>query len=76
MKCILMVMDSRGDTRLEFDETESPVRDEAKALFERLTGKGARAFQVNRGDGKPDIPVKHFNDVQGEVVIVPIIVGG
>lgn len=77
MKAKLMVMDSSGDTRVEFDtEVSSTERDEAKALFERLTGKGAAAFEVNRGDGKPDVPVKSFNDVQGEVVIVPLIVGG
>lgn len=75
MKTTLMVMDSSGDTRIEFDETESKARDEAKALFERMKTAGARAFKINR-DGVGDAPVTNFEQVQGEVLIVPRIVGG
>lgn len=70
----LMVMDSSGDTRIEFDETEATTaaRDEARALFDTLTAKGARAFKTGDNGG----PIKSFDEVQGDVVLVPRIVGG
>ena len=76
---ILRVMDSTGDTRIEFNETEacaSKANMEARALFERLTGKGAAVFAVNRGEGAPDKRVTNFNDLEGENIVVPLIVGG
>jgi hypothetical protein len=77
MKSTLRCMDSTGDSVVDFDvEVPSKARDEAAALFERMTGKGAVAFQINQGEGQPDKPVKSFNDVQGDVVLVPRIVGG
>lgn len=74
MKTLLMVMDSSGDQRIEFDEADVEAKAKAEELFNRLTGKGARAFRVNQPGG--DKPVSKFADVQGEVVIVPVIVGG
>lgn len=74
----LRVMDSSGDTVVEFDETEATTkaRDEAKALFERLMEKGAAAFAVNRDAGETDMRVTNFNDLEAENIIVPRIVGG
>ena len=74
----LRVMDSTGDTVLKFDETEATAAaaSEAKALFERMTGKGAAVFAVNRGEGQPDKRVKNFNELEQDNVIVPAIVGG
>lgn len=74
MKTTLMVMDSSGDTRISFDETESQARNEARELFERMQKAGARAFRMNQGTG--DEPVNRFEDAQGDVLIVPRIVGG
>ena len=71
----LRVMDSTGDTAISFDDTMTKERDEAKALFERLTKKGSPVFAVNRG-GLPDKRVRNFNDLEAENVIVPVIVGG
>ena len=75
----LRVMDSTGDTAIEFDETEacaSEAHMEAKALFERLTSKGAAVFAVNRAEGAPDKRVTNFNDLERENVVVPLIVSG
>ena len=74
----LRVMDSSGDTVVEFDETEvqSKAAEEAKALFERLTAKGAAAFAVNRGGVEPDKKVTNFNELEADNIIVPRIVGG
>ena len=74
----LSVMDSSGDTVIEFDETEATAKaaEEARALFERMTAKGAAVFAVNRGEGKPDLRVKDFGALEQENIIVPAIVGG
>lgn len=55
----IRVMDSTGDTVIDFDETkvEDNATKEAKALFERLTKSGAQVFAVNRGEGKSDGPI-------------------
>ena len=74
----LRLMDASGDTAVAFDESEAKTteRDEAKALFERLTGKGAAVFAVNRAEGVTDKRVTNFNDLDAENIIVPLIVGG
>lgn len=71
----LMAMDSTGDTRVEF-EPNTKAEAEAKALFEKLTGKGSAVFAVNRGEGKADKRVTDFNELEAENVAVPRIVGG
>lgn len=75
---VLRVMDSTGDTVLEFDETavKSKATQEAKDLFERLTEKGSQVFAVNRGEGKSDMKVTNFDALEEENVVVPLIVGG
>ena len=74
----LRLLDSSGDTVIEFDETEATTkaRDEAMALFGRLAEKGAATFAVNRGAGEPDKRVTDFNDLENDNIIVPRIVGG
>lgn len=74
----LKLMDSTGDSPITFDETDlsdTKATDEARALFERMTGKGAAVFAVNRG-GLPDKRVKDFGELEQENVIVPAIVSG
>lgn len=71
----LMVMDSTGDTRIDFDPaTDAKATQEARALFEKLTGQGAAVFAVNRADG--DKRVTSFDELEAENVVVPRIVGG
>jgi uncharacterized protein YggE len=74
---VLRVLDSSGDSVIKFDETaaQAEARAKAKELFDRLTGKGARAFDVSEGDGKAK-PIKSFAEVGTETVIVPILTGG
>lgn len=79
MKKVLKVMDSSGDSRVEFecgDAMKTKPEMEAEALFDRLTKKGAAVFAVNRADGQPDKRVTNFNELEAENVIVPAIVGG
>lgn len=74
----LRLMDHTGYTAIAFDETEATTahRDEARALFDRLTKKGTPVFAVNRADGAPDKRVRNFNELENENIIVPVIVGG
>lgn len=76
MRKTLKVMDSSGDSAVAFDEADAKATTEARELFERLTKKGAAVFAVNRGEGHADKPVKRFEDLEAENVVVPAIVGG
>jgi hypothetical protein len=75
---VLRFLDSSGDRTLYFDDSEAlaEARAEAQRLFERSLAKGAIAFNVNRGGGKPDEKVTRFADVEDETVVVPRIVAG
>ena len=75
----LRVMDSSGDSVIEFEpgvEMVNKAEKEARALFDRMTKKGAAVFAVNRGEGKPDVRVRDFNALEQDNVIVPAIIGG
>ena len=74
----LRVMDSSGDSVVEFDEAQatSAATLEAEALFNRLTTKGAAVFAIGRGVGAPDKRVTNFNDLEQDNLIVPKIAGG
>lgn len=73
----LRVMDSTGDTVIQFDEAKakSTATKEAKALFDRLSARGA-VFAVNRGKGIDDKRVTNFNELEADNIAVPRIVGG
>jgi len=72
----LIVMDSSGDSRVEFDDTPATeaARNEARALFERVQGQGGAAFVLDREKG--DTKITDFSQVEGETVLVPRVVGG
>lgn len=81
MKKVLKVMDSTGDSRVEFEivpdaAMQSKAEAEARALFEKFQNKRAKVFAVNRGEGLPDKVVNKFDELEAENVIVPAIVGG
>ena len=74
----LRVMDSTGDTVIDFNEkkAEADATKEAKALFERMTQQGAAVFAINRGEDRVDKRVKNFNELEQDNVVVPLITGG
>lgn len=74
----LRMMDSTGDTVIEFNEAEAKAKAtlEAKALFERMAEGAGAVFAVNRGEGKADKRVTSFKDLEADNVVVPRIVGG
>jgi 4-diphosphocytidyl-2C-methyl-D-erythritol kinase len=75
---LLRVMDSSGDAQVKFDEQDSETAStlKARALFERMTGKGAAVFAINRAEGQPDKRVRDFSELEQDNLIVPAIVGG
>ena len=74
----LRVLDSSGDRAITFDDTEATTgsRVEARALFERMLSRGATAFKVNRGEGRPDEKVTQFSALEDETIVVPRLGGG
>ena len=78
MQKSLCVMDSSGDTRIEFNaaEVEAEATRQAQELIARHLKQGSAVFAVNRGEGQPDKRVTNFNDLEADNVIVPLIVGG
>lgn len=71
-------LDSSGDTVINFDpkEAEAAATLEAKALFERVMGKGGAAFNVNSPDSTKDGNIKSFAEIGDETVLIPAIVAG
>lgn len=72
MRKVLRVMDSSGDTRVEFDETDAGAVAEAKALFERVKAKGDAVFVTSEADRRAG----SFEELGAENLIVPKIIGG
>ena len=72
----LRLMDSTGDSEVAFDEADLKATEEARALFERVTGNGGAAFAVSRADGLPDKRLRDFGECEAETLLVPRIVGG
>lgn len=69
-------LDSSGDAVLEFNPTDEKAAAEAKALFDRLMGEGRVPFAVNRGEGKTDLKLTNFDQVEDDTVFIPRIQGG
>lgn len=74
MKKALCVMDSSGDTRVQFDTNDAKATAEARSLFDRLKSTGAQFYKV--GGRGPDQKVGDFEALGDETVVVPRIVGG
>ncbi len=74
----LRVLDSSGDTVVEFDAAQADAKatGEAKALFDRLTQGGSAVFAVNRASGAPDQKVTSFDSLEEQNIVVKPLVGG
>lgn len=74
----LRVLNCSGDRAITFDDSEATTgaRVEARALFELMLARGAAAFKVNRGEGKPDEKVTQFSALEDETIVVPRLGGG
>lgn len=76
----LRVLDSTGDTCLQFDGTEATAAQEAEAkkVFDDWMKKKRTAFLTQRPGGKEDAKIKSFDEIEdgAEVVLVPAIQAG
>jgi hypothetical protein len=70
-----IIMDRNGDTRHEFDVSDSISIADAERRFKELTGQGFRAVALGK-DGKPGELVGTFNPNVQETVFIPQLVGG
>ena len=69
-----IVMDATGDTRHEFDATDSIALAEAEERFRQLTGTGFTAA-VRQADGQTRV-VRSFDPAAEETVFIPRLQGG
>ena len=69
-----IVMDATGDTRHEFDPTDTTAMAEAERRFSELTGAGFTAA-VRRGEGRSEL-IRSFDPAAEETVFFPRLKGG
>ncbi len=69
-----IVMDHTGDTRHQFDPTDTAAVAEAEKRFRELTGTGFTAAK-RLGEGKSEI-VRTFDPTAEETLFVPRLKGG
>jgi hypothetical protein len=72
---VQIVMDRTGDTRHEFDSTDSRAVALAEERFRELTGKGFRAVALGR-DGGPGRLLRKFDREAEQTLFVPQLQGG
>jgi hypothetical protein len=72
---VQIVMDRNGDTRHEFDVSDSISIEGAERRFKELTGQGFRAVALGR-DGQPGELIDAFNPNVQETLFIPQLVGG
>jgi hypothetical protein len=66
-------MDSKGDTRHEFDAADEGALAAAEARFRQLTGAGFTA--AARADGRLDL-LRSFDPTVAETLFIPRLRGG
>lgn len=76
MKKVLKVMDRSGDSSVAFDtEVKDAAQSEARTFFDNLMTKGSNVFAIGT-DGKGDGPIRNFDDLGEQNIVVPRIAGG
>lgn len=75
---MIRVLDSTGDTCIEFDETTPEALAKAKDVFDGWMKKKLPAFLTKRANGQPDQKITSFDQIEAgaETVLVPAIVAG
>jgi hypothetical protein len=68
-------MDRTGDTRHEFDSTNSRAVALAEERFRELTGKGFSAVALGR-DGAPGKLLRNFDPEVEQTLFIPQLQGG
>ena len=68
----IRVLDSTGDTVLQYDPTDTKAAREAEALFGRLMSEGSAAFRTGADGGK----ITSLDQAGEETIVIPRVVGG
>jgi hypothetical protein len=71
----LMILDSSGDTRLQWREGSADEVAAARKRFDELKRKGYAAFKVNRSGGQGE-QIDGFDVTAERVILTPPLVGG
>jgi hypothetical protein len=71
---VIRALGPRGDTAIEYSETDHAALEEASELFERLTRAGASAFSGRAGE--PMRRINRLDQAGPETVLVPRNVAG
>lgn len=74
----IRILDSSGDTVIDFDEASAEQLARAKEVFDGWMAKKRPAFLTKRAEGKPDTQIKSFGEIEegAEVILVPAITAG
>jgi hypothetical protein len=72
---VQIVMDRSGDTRHEFDATDTKALRQAEERFRELTGKGFRAVALGKDGGQGKL-VEKFDPNVEQTLFIPQLQGG
>lgn len=69
------IMDSTGHTKTTWDSDNNDEIVAARATFDRLTGKGYKAFKVKKDGGEGE-PMRTFDPEAEKMILVPPVTAG
>jgi hypothetical protein len=72
---VQIVMDRSGDTRHEFDVSDSASIATAEIRFQELTGKGFRAVALGKSGGSNEL-IDKFDPKVEQTLFIPQLKGG
>lgn len=72
---IMHIMDSTGDTKVMWNPRDADEVKNAEETFDRLRGRGFRAFRVKR-NGEQGEQITTFDKDAEKIIFVPQLAGG
>lgn len=72
---LLHILDETGDTKVMWNPRDVDEVKAAQKTFERLTGKGFRAFRVNSTGGQGE-RIEAFDKEAEKIILIPQLAGG
>jgi hypothetical protein len=73
---VQIVMDGSGDTRHEFDVSDSVAVAKAEERFRQLTGNGFRAVALSQDGGGGGELISEFDPAIEQTLFIPQLRGG
>lgn len=72
---VLIVLDTTGDTKVEWDNEKAPEIENARRTFNELRGKGYAAYRMKKDGSKGEV-VREFDTHAERLILAPPMVGG